>query len=388
MKIFLALLCLITIGSVDLVSARSPGASTSRQSLSIEPPVSSHSTLPRGNEFLAVISLLSLASILRWRKRFGKKNVIENEPKVEKNTREIEAIAKKFQQRLPENRVIRDRISDGAPRFRTKPSETLPATNPFSQPRNAYQPKVLIIDEVRELRSSIANQLGHFYSTLESKDLEEAVRIVRIARPSLIILGMQNTKQDCMTFCRKLKSDSTLWHIPILLLVAKKSNPDAMQLIKATDDYLITPLQPEELLVAVENLVDVRAYLERGGIERPVISSEDSTTQIADTMFLDAVHTVVEQNLSNSLFGLETLAQEVNVSIRQLHGRLRLLTRLSPAGFIRTKRLKRASELLTSDNLNVHEVARMVGFHSPEYFHRVFRQAYGVSPADYGKDAA
>ena len=158
-----------------------------------------------------------------------------------------------------------------------------------------------------------------------------------------------------------------------------------MHLIKATDDYLITPIQPEQLLIAVENLVDVRDYLERGGIERPQISSEDSTTQIADAMFLDAVHTVVEQNLSNSLFGLETLAQEVNVSIRQLHGRLRMLTRLSPAGFIRTKRLKRASELLKTGEYNVQEVARMVGFHSPEYFHRVFRQAWGASPTEIGE---
>ena len=100
-------------------------------------------------------------------------------------------------------------------------------------------------------------------------------------------------------------------------------------------------------------------------------------------MFLDAVHTVVENNLSNSLFGLETLGQEVNVSIRQLHGRLRQLTRLSPAGFIRTKRLKQASDLLAAGKHTVQEIARMVGFHSPEYFHRVFKQAFGVAPTEY-----
>ena len=343
------------------------------------------SGIPYSYLALSLMATLALFSILRWRKRTPSNSTEERDRNANKNAPEIEAVAKKLQKRLPENRVIRDRIAENGPRIRTKPAEAFTA-NPFSPQRGTSQPKVLIIDEQRELRSTIANQLSRYYSTLESKELEESVRIVRIARPSLIILGMQNTKQDCMAFCRKLKSDSALWHIPILLLAAKKSNADTMQLIKATDDYLITPLQPEELLVAVENLVDVRSYLERGGIKRPQINTEDSTTQISDSMFLDAVHTVVEQNLSNSLFGLETLAQEVNVSIRQLHGRLRQLTRLSPAGFIRTKRLKRAAELLSKKEYNVQEVARMVGFHSPEYFHRVFKQAYGTSPTEYAEN--
>ena len=326
----------------------------------------------------------SLFSIFRWRGRSVPKKSQEKDRIVENKRAEIEDIAKKFQKRLPDNRVARDRIAEGGSRFRARPAEPI-SSGPFSAQRNVQQPKVLIIDEQRDLRISIGNQLSRFYSTLESSQLEEAVRIVRIARPSLVILGMQNTKQDCMAFCRKMKSDSALWHIPILLLVAKKTNGNTMQLIKATDDYLITPLQPEELLVAVENLVDVRSYMERGGIQRPEISAEDSTTQISDSMFLDTVHTIVEENLSNSLFGLETLAQEANVSLQQLHGRLRQLTRLSPAGFIRTKRLKRAGELMKTGEYNVHEVARMVGFHSPEYFHRVFRQAYGVPPTEYGE---
>lgn len=321
-------------------------------------------------------------SIFGWRERLGNRKVKEDEKQLARKATDIDLVAKKLQRRLPENRVMRDRISENGPRMRSKPAE-MPATSPFKLTRNANQPKVLVIDESRELRTSLGNQLGRYYSTLESKDLNEALRIVRIARPALIILGMQSNKHDAMAFCRKLKSDSTLWHIPILVLIAKKANADAMQLIKATDDHLITPLQPEELLVAVENLVDVRGYLKQGGLKRPEIRGEDSTTQISDSIFLETVHTVVEDNLSNSLFGLELLAQEVNVSVRQLHGRIRQMTRLSPAGFIRTKRLKQASQLLATGKYNVQEVSRMVGFHSPEYFHRVFKQAFGVPPSEY-----
>ena len=304
---------------------------------------------------------------------------------MEKSSLEIEAVARKLQKRLPENRVIRDRIAGKGTRNRTKPIDSIPST-PFNVQRQPNLSKILIVESNPEFRTSLANLLHRYYSTLESEDLSEALRIARIARPALIILGIQATKKECMAFCRKLKSDSALWHIPVLLLLPKKANGEAAHLIKATDDYLTIPIQSAELLVSVENMVDVRRYLKQGGLKRPVINSEDSTTQISDAMFLEAVHTVVENNLSNSLFGLETLAQEVNVTIRQLHGRLRKLTRLSPAGFIRTKRLKKAVDLLTAGNLTVDEVAAKVGFHSSSYFDRVFRQAFGVLPADYNKE--
>lgn len=343
------------------------------------------SGLPLVYALYGLLLSMSLFAIYRWRDKSTRSKARKAEIQASKKKQEIGAVARKFQQRLPENRIVRDHMANTGPRIRSKPAEAFTAS-PFSTQRHASNnPKVLIIDESRELRTALANQLHRYYSTLESGDLNEALRIARIARPALVILGAQASKKESIAFCRKLKSDSSLWHIPILLLVAGKVGNDAVPLIKATDDYLTTPLQPEEFLVAVENMVDVRNYLKAGGLKRPQINGEDSTTQISDTMFLDAVHTVVENNLSNSLFGLETLGQEVNVSIRQLHGRLRQLTRLSPAGFIRTKRLKHASDLLADGALNVQEISRMVGFHSPEYFHRVFKQAFGVAPKEYRK---
>ena len=343
------------------------------------------SGLPFSYVLYGLLLSITLFSIFRWREKKTRTKAREADVQASKKKQEIGAVARKLQKRLPENRIVRDRIASNAPRIRSKPAEAFTAT-PFSSARHTgNNPKVLIIDEHRENRTALANQLHRYYSSLESDNLNEALRIARIAQPALIILGAQSSKKESIAFCRKLKSDSSLWHIPILLIVSSKSGKDNAHLIKATDDYLSTPLQPEELLVSVENLVDVRGYLKEGGIQRPQFSGDDSTTQISDTMFLDAVHTVVENNLSNSLFGLETLGQEVNVSIRQLHGRLRQLTRLSPAGFIRTKRLKQAADLLSAGAYNVQEIARMVGFHSPEYFHRVFKQAFGVAPTEYNK---
>ena len=334
-----------------------------------------------------VLSVLSIFSIMRWREWRDRKKTETSKKKevMQKSSIEIDAVARKFQKRLPENRIIRDRMAGTTPRNRSKPLDSI-VSNPFTAvQRQSALSKILIVESNREFRTSLTNLLHRFYSTLESTDLDEALRIARIARPSLIILSLVASKQECMAFCRKLKSDSSLWHIPVLLLLPKKSNGETAHLMKATDDWLKIPVQSAELLVAVENMVDVRRYLKQGGLQRPVFSSDDSTTQISDSMFLEAVHTVVENNLSNSLFGLETLATEVNVSVRQLHGQIRKLTRLSPAGFIRTKRLKAAADLLSADEMDVSSVAEQVGFHSYDHFVRVFRQAFGVVPEEYNK---
>ena len=334
------------------------------------------------------LSVLAIFSILRWREWRDRKKAKASKKKevMQKSSIGIEAVAKKLQKRLPENRVIRDRVSGMGPRNRSKPLDSI-VSNPFtsSVQRQSALSKILIVESNREFRTSLTNLLHRFYSTLESTDLDEALRIARIARPSLIILGLVASKKECMAFCRKLKSDSSLWHIPVLLLLPKKSNGETAHLIKATDDWLKIPVQSAELLVSIENMVDVRRYLKQGGLQRPVFNSDDSTTQISDSMFLEAVHTVVENNLSNSLFGLETLATEVNVSVRQLHGQIRKLTRLSPAGFIRTKRLKMAADLLSASSTEVGEVVEKVGFHSYDHFVRVFRQAFGVAPEEYNK---
>ena len=334
--------------------------------------------------FLLVIGTVTILSLLRWRgwgnRRKSKKQARST---MEKSTVEIEAVARKLQQRLPENRVVRDRGSTIVPRNRSKPIEAY-SPGLFESPRPANLSKILVIEESRDYRMSLTNLLHRYYSMLESDNLDEALRIARIARPSLIILGMHSSKKQGMAFCRKLKSDSTLWHIPVLVLLSKKSTQEATHLIKATDDYLLLPLQSAELLVAVENMVDVRRYLKQGGLKRPNINADDSTTQISDGMFLEAVHTVVENNLSNRLFGLETLAQEVNVTVKQLHGRLRKLTRLSPAGFIRTKRLHQAASILQNEHISTQELAQRVGFHSSEHFTRVFKQAFGMMPSEFG----
>ena len=88
-------------------------------------------------------------------------------------------------------------------------------------------------------------------------------------------------------------------------------------------------------------------------------------------------------HMADSTFGVETMAEEVGLSRRQLRRKMQELTDLSPSGYIRMMRLERAAQLLEQQAGRVSEVAYAVGFGSAAHFSRLFHQVFGVPPSAY-----
>ena len=95
---------------------------------------------------------------------------------------------------------------------------------------------------------------------------------------------------------------------------------------------------------------------------------------------------MVEEHLEDEDFGVEILGRKVGMSRSQVHRKLRALTNQSPSRFIRSVRLRRAAELLQNKAGSVAEIAYMVGFSSQGYFTTCFREQFGCTPKEYGRD--
>ncbi|HKL20044.1 MAG TPA: helix-turn-helix transcriptional regulator, partial [Halalkalibaculum sp.] len=85
---------------------------------------------------------------------------------------------------------------------------------------------------------------------------------------------------------------------------------------------------------------------------------------------------------------VDWLADEVNLSTRQLQRKLRAITDLSAGGYIRMMRLERASQLIAQDWGNVSEIAYKVGFQDAKYFSKLFKQTFGSTPTEYAEEKA
>lgn len=96
--------------------------------------------------------------------------------------------------------------------------------------------------------------------------------------------------------------------------------------------------------------------------------------------FLEKVKEIIQLNLSNDQFGVSDLAREIGMSRSNLLRKLKKETDLSVSQYIRKVRLAKAKELLGDTSLSVSEISYQVGFSSPSYFIKCFKEEYGESP--------
>ena len=101
-----------------------------------------------------------------------------------------------------------------------------------------------------------------------------------------------------------------------------------------------------------------------------------------DERFLRKLRQIVESNLGNEQFGVESLAEAIAMSRIQVYRKLRKLIGKNISQYIREIRLEQAMDLLKKDVANVAEIAYRVGFRSPAYFNKCFHDFYGYPPGE------
>ena len=104
-----------------------------------------------------------------------------------------------------------------------------------------------------------------------------------------------------------------------------------------------------------------------------------------DQRFREKMETIVAQRLGDADFNVDTLASLLKMGRTKFYGKMKECTGMSPNSYLQNERLKRAAELLIEGDLNVTEVSYKVGFQSPTYFYKCFKEKYGVPPSKFGK---
>ena len=245
-------------------------------------------------------------------------------------------------------------------------------------------PLILIVEDDDDVRSYVVSRFAATYRTAEAADGETGLECVRDLKPDLVISDVMMPGMDGFELCRSIKSDPTLDHIPVVLLTARATQEDRMDGLElGADDYIYKPFSAAELRTRAENLIEIRHLLRERYQDRVLLEPSAVNVSSAEAEFVAQVTAIVDQHISNSNFGVDWLADEVELSTRQLQRKLRKMTRLSAAGLIRLMRMKRAAQLLDSGVGPVKNIADAVGYRDADYFSRVFRQLYGVPPSQY-----
>ncbi|MFD1143465.1 ATP-binding protein [Larkinella insperata] len=246
-------------------------------------------------------------------------------------------------------------------------------------------PLLLVVEDNDELAEFIADNLPRSHRVVRAANGAEGVKLALDQIPDLVISDVLMPVMDGYTLCQHLKQDERTSHIPVILLTAKATLESRFEgLSRGADDYLIKPFHVQELQLRVHNLLERQRRM-RAWIKASLVSHLD-LPEVVESLptdpFLEKLYGIIEKHLENSNFGVEELATEIAISRTTLNRKLKALTGLSTRDLIRNYRLRQARELLRQ-GYNSSETAYRVGFESPAYFTKSFREFYGMTPLEY-----
>ena len=245
------------------------------------------------------------------------------------------------------------------------------------------RPVLLLIEDNAEVRNYIVESLQEEYNVLEAPDGEEGVDMACKHMPDLVISDVMMPKKDGYEVCGTLKTNELTSHIPVILLTAKAGLENKLAgLEMQADDYITKPFVHTELLVRIKNLIESREKLRRKYRKDKTLRPSEITVSSIDTKFLEKLAQAVEENMADERFGVESLGGIMGLSRSQLHRKMTALLGQGPNEFIRSFRLQRARDLLSKNAATASEIAYQVGFGSPSYFTKCFREEFGFPPGE------
>ncbi|WP_276499910.1 hybrid sensor histidine kinase/response regulator transcription factor [Terrimonas pollutisoli] len=245
---------------------------------------------------------------------------------------------------------------------------------------------LLIIDDDQEIRHYLVSILNDQYKILQADDGVKGLKLAKEHLPDLIISDIVMGGLDGLDLCKTIKEDSSLNHIPVILLTGSSS--DEMQLKgmnKGADDFIKKPFDKDILMARVSSILKRRNILQSYFYNEVTLGSAKFKVSVEYKEFIENCMRIIEEHLLDDDFSIKVLATEMGMSHSNLYKKIRAVSGQSLNSFIRFVRLKKAAELMISTEMNVNETATMVGFQSIKYFRAQFYNLFGLNPSDYIK---
>ena len=249
---------------------------------------------------------------------------------------------------------------------------------------NPSRMSVLIIDDNPDIRSYVRGLLTADYSVIEAADGAEGIRKAMKYVPDLIVSDVMMPGMDGIECCRRLKGELQTCHIPVILLTACSLDEQRIQGYDGgADSYISKPFNSQLLLARIRNLIDSHRRLKQFFGDGQTLAKEPICDM--DKSFVEKFKALIEAKMSDSALNVEDLGRDMGLSRVQLYRKLKALTNYAPNELLRMARLKRAASLLASSELSVAEIGYEVGFTSPSYFTKCYKEEFGESPTEFLK---
>ncbi|WP_299556362.1 hybrid sensor histidine kinase/response regulator transcription factor [Seonamhaeicola sp.] len=242
---------------------------------------------------------------------------------------------------------------------------------------------LLIVEDNKELIKFLSKHFSNKFKVISAKDGLDALSKLERYYPDLIISDIKMPNMNGIVLCKKVKSNTSTAHIPFILLTARTEETQKIEgLSVGADAYISKPFNLNELDFLVNNLLSSNKSFKSRFSNLNFGNQQDIPTNNSDIEFIKKITTLVESNYQDPSFNIQNLAKKAGISRSLLHIKMKKIMKTNASDFIKKVRLNKAIELMNQGK-QISEVAFKVGYNDPNYFSRVFKKEYSVSPTNY-----
>ena len=239
---------------------------------------------------------------------------------------------------------------------------------------------ILIVEDNVELRNYLKNELKKEYKVLVAENGQVGLELALQKLPDLILTDVIMPIMNGLELCKSIKADLKTSHIPLMMLSAKALVKDRLEGIDSgADMYLSKPFDMDILRSSLVQLINSRQIMFNKFYNGITPKAKEKTTTLDNDFIKNVLH-YINENISETELSVEDLASKVFLSRSQLYRKIKTLTGVSVNEFIRNVRLEKAKELIELGNDNITEISYKVGFSSPSYFTKCYKDKYGYLP--------
>ena len=255
---------------------------------------------------------------------------------------------------------------------------------PTVVPSAPEKPTVLIVEDNEDMRQFIRYILSDSYNLIEAENGEEGFEVAKKHLPDVVISDVMMPKTDGFDLCQLLKTNVATNHIPVILLTAYALDEQKQVGFESgADAYISKPFNVKLLKTRVRKLIENRKKIRESFSNFLLNETKQETLGKVEQQFITDFTQYVENSIANPELNIDEIADALGLSRSNLYRKIKSLTDYSPNELIRTIRVKYAKQLLNSKAKSISEVAYEVGFSSPSYFAKCFKDFYNESPTEY-----
>lgn len=247
--------------------------------------------------------------------------------------------------------------------------------------KEEFQSTILVIDDNPDVRTLVGSLFCDEYTVIEAANGTSGIQSAMYNIPDLIICDVMMPGIDGLECCKRLKNEVNTSHIPVLMLTACSLDEQRVSGLNCgADAYMAKPFNSRVLIAQVKSLIENRKRIK--SVFGDGLSLSEENVSKTDKDFVAEFKKAISQRLDDSELSVETLGSLFGMSRVQLYRKIKNLTNYTPIEIIRITRLKAAQQLLASTDLTIAEITYQVGFTSPSYFTKCYKEYFGENPND------